>query len=132
MSVTASFHPDAPMVYRTARLSHRRLDTGVVAVSARGEIDAANADDFGDYVLDLVPRCDQLVVDLSELIFFGTPGVLALRRIQAETAWVLVSGSAVARILRVCDPAGDLPVAGSMEAALVALRGAPGLQLVGG
>ncbi|MFA5710159.1 STAS domain-containing protein [Mycolicibacterium sp.] len=132
MSVTASFESDAPMVYRTVRLSHRRLDTGVVAVSAHGEIDDANADDFCDYVLELAPGCDQLVVDLSELTFFGTPGVSALRRLRTDTAWVLVTGPAVARMLRVCDAAGDLPVAGSLAAALTVLRGAPGLRLVGG
>lgn len=111
------------------------MDSHSVAVSAQGEIDAANADDFSHYVLGLVPHCKFLVVDLTELKFLGTPGVSALRRIQAEladTTWVIVSSPAVARVLRVCDPAGQLLSMGSVEAALAVLRGGhqPGLHLV--
>ncbi|CAJ1510280.1 STAS domain-containing protein [[Mycobacterium] burgundiense] len=123
------------MEFRTVNVRHRWLDLHTAAVSAHGEIDAANAERFGDYVLGLVPHCKFLVVDLSGLKFLGTQGVSALHRIQAEladTAWVIVSSPAVARALRVCDPAGQLLSAGSVEAALAILRGdhEPGLHLV--
>ncbi|CAJ1586636.1 STAS domain-containing protein [[Mycobacterium] wendilense] len=109
------------------------MDDSIAAVHAHGEIDAANADRFCDYVLGLAPDCQHLMVDLSELTFLGTEGFSALRRIRSElvdTSWVVVSSPAVARILRVCDRAGEFTVAGSVEAALALLRDEPGRHLV--
>ena len=100
-------------------------------------MDASNATAFADHVARCASNGDRLVLDLGELEFFGTAGFSALHTINvrcADTAsrWVLVTGDAVSRLLRVCDPDGTLPVADSVPAAVKRLDDEPRrlLQLV--
>jgi anti-anti-sigma factor len=109
------------------QLDTRWKMSSVAIVSARGDIDATNAGTLTDYALVNVARCRGLVLDLSCLEFFGTEGFSALHRVSvccagAGTSWVLVSGAAVSRVLRICDPHGLLPAVDTVGAALASLR----------
>ncbi|HTM85031.1 MAG TPA: STAS domain-containing protein [Mycobacterium sp.] len=92
------------------------------AITVCGEVDAANADQLGDYVRRWVGRCEWLVLDFSGVAFMGTAGFRALQKIQAHARgrvhWALVPSPAVSRLLRICDPESVLPTAASMPDAL--------------
>ncbi len=120
---------------RTPRLATWWLDTAIAVIAAEGEIDAANADALGDYAAGVALRARDLVIDLSRLEFFGIEGFSVLRMVEVQCAgrgvhWVVVPGPAVARVLRQCDPKGVLTTAGTVDAALAALRGRRRLSLV--
>ncbi len=98
---------------------------GIVTVD--GEIDAANADEFTDYLHECATYCEWLALDLSKLEFIGTTGFAALRSINARFAqtgvrWALVPGTAVTRLLSVCSPNNALPMAESVADALTTLQ----------
>ncbi|BBZ37778.1 STAS domain-containing protein [Mycobacterium conspicuum] len=83
-------------------------------ITAHGEIDAANANHLTALVERASLESSQLIVDLRGLNFFGTAGFSALHRINvvcsgAGVPWVLVSGRAAERVLRICDPDDTLP-----------------------
>lgn len=109
----------------TARLTaHRGRSGGVVTV--HGEIDAANSEEFAEHLEGCAASCEWLIVDLSDLEFIGTAGFAVLQRIgrrwaKARIYWRLVPGDAASRLLRVCDPNRNLPVAESVAAALTSL-----------
>ena len=113
---------------RMPRLATRWLDSATAVIVVEGEVDAANADAVGDYAAGVSSRGRQLVLDLSRLDFFGVEGFSVLRTVGAQCAangvqWVVVPGPAVARVLRLCDPAGALPTAGTVDAAVASLPG---------
>jgi anti-anti-sigma factor len=104
-------------------------------IAVLGEVDASNARDVSDYVLRHLDDCRQLLMDLSEVAFFGTEGISALYKINAECVrrgipWLLVAADPTSRVLRICDPEGVLPVAGSAPAALAALEKSRHLHLL--
>lgn len=106
---------------RTAGAAVQRLD-GYVIVTADGEIDASNSGAFVTYVLSHLDGPTPLVVDLTRLKFLGTAGVSTLYTMNARCSenaarWVIAAGGAVARVLRICDPDGVLPVAATVAAA---------------
>jgi anti-anti-sigma factor len=121
-----------------ARLTIRLLtpSPSVIAVTARGEIDASNAADLAHCALGVTRHYRGLVLDLRDLDFFGTAGLSALQTIDrwAPTAvrWAIVAGPEVSRLLRICDPDSSLPTAATVRAALTCLNGQPRrrLQLV--
>jgi anti-anti-sigma factor len=95
----------------------------VVIVGAHGAIDVTNAHAMTDYLLGQARSGRGLILDLSTLNFFGTEGFSALHRVavgcaRTSTAWSLVPGPAVTRLLRICDPEGLLPAADTVHAAL--------------
>jgi anti-anti-sigma factor len=111
---------------RTGRATAHQLNN-VVLITAEGEIDAANAEDFAAYVVGQTVDLDRLVVDLSNIEFLGIQGFSALHAINVRVAatgarWAMCTGPAVARVLRICDPAGALPVARTVDAALAVLQ----------
>ncbi|MGE2713354.1 STAS domain-containing protein [Mycolicibacterium litorale] len=127
--------PDEQTICHTARFAAAAQQPSTTVVTAHGELDAANAQHFADFALRHTQQ--QLVLDLTGVEFFGTAGFSALHTLNvrcagADIAWVLVPGSAVSRLLRICDPDATLPCADSVEAAFAALRGEerPLLQLV--
>jgi anti-anti-sigma factor len=111
-----------------ARLTSRRLRSSVAGIRAQGGIDASNADTLTEYTLGHLVCCRGLILDLIDLDFFGTEGFSALHRISVRCAgagigWALVSGQAVARVLRIGDPQGLLPATSTVEAAVAIVQG---------
>ena len=122
--------PAAPAVARhchTAFFATRWHDGTTVVVEVEGEVDAANADALRDYAMSVMLDADRVVLDLSEVKFFGTAGVSALQtlRVAAGTEWVVVVSPAVTRVLRICDPAGVMASVGTLAAGIAVLDGDP-------
>jgi anti-anti-sigma factor len=109
----------------------------MLMVSADGELDAANAQEFVTYALRHTHAVRHLLFDLRGVEFFGTAGFSALHTLNVRCAadgatWAMVPSAAVSRLLRICDPDSTLPVAPTIEAALGTIHGErrPLLQLV--
>lgn len=112
---------------RTANATVQRL-TDCVVVITEGEIDAANADSFAAFALAQIAGSKPLIVDLTALDFFGTAGFTALHTMNVQCAadgsrWAVAASEAVGRVLRICDPSGALPVAGSLSGAKELVEG---------
>ncbi len=119
-----------PWQGHTARLASRRLRSSVVVIRAHGGIDASNADTLTEYTLGHLLRCRGLILDLCDLDFFGTEGFSALHRVsvccaRAGIGWAAVSGEAVSRLLRICDPQALLPVVSTLESAMATIQDQP-------
>jgi anti-anti-sigma factor len=106
-------------------------------IEVEGEVDAVNADALRDYAMSVLPDADRVVLDFSKVRFFGIAGVSALQTLRvagtaAGTEWVMVVSPAVARVLRICDPAGVMVAVGTLAAGIAVLDGdsRPALQLV--
>ena len=98
-----------------------RVHPGALAtvITAHGELDAANANQLTALVEYCARDSSQVTVDLRGLNFFGTAGFSALHRINvvcsaAGVPWVLVSGRAADRVLRICDPDHALPTTSAL------------------
>jgi anti-anti-sigma factor len=94
---------------------------------AFGEIDAASADYFADGIEQHIGGYRQLVLDLSQLEFFGTAGYGVLDRVRERCAgsaadWVLVPGPEVDRLLRLSGRRDTLPRAADIDAAMATLE----------
>lgn len=97
-------------------------------VTARGDLDAANANDFVDWALHHSGQASRLVLDLSGIEFFGTAAFSALHTFNVRCAgvraeWLLVPGPAVLRLLRICDPDAMFPLCADVDSALAWARG---------
>jgi anti-anti-sigma factor len=104
-------------------LSARDLAAARVLVDVRGDVDATNCHALGRFVERHTGVSKQLIVDLSGVDFFGSQGFAALHYIGVQCArrdvdWLIVGGPAVQRIVRICDPDGELPVVGDIADAL--------------
>jgi anti-anti-sigma factor len=126
-----------PTVHTTARFTTHWPDETVGIITVQGELDASNAAAFADHVDACATTGTHLVLDLSPLEFFGTAGFSALHTINVRCAnasarWAMVTGEAVSRLMRVCDPDHTLPVTDSIPEAIELLSGEPRglLQLV--
>ena len=111
----------------TATFTTRRLEPSVTVITARGDLDASNSQDFVDYALRDADGTERLALDLTGLEFFGTAGFSALHTLNVRCAsagveWVLVPSNAVSRVMNICDPDSTLPVAATMPAGLAHLR----------
>jgi anti-anti-sigma factor len=111
----------------TASFATRWLQPSVAVITAHGDLDASNAQDFVDYTLRHAERTQRLALDLSGVDFFGTAGFSALHTLNVRCAgagveWVLVPSKAVSRLLRICDPDSALPIAATVPAALSRLQ----------
>ena len=127
MTDTLPTRPLSPTKRLAARFDTRCTMSSVAIVSAYGDIDATNAPILTDYALVNAMGCRGLILDLSSLKFFGTEGFSALHRVsvrcaRAEIEWMVVSGAAVSRLLRLCDPHGSLPVVDTVDTALANLQ----------
>ena len=112
---------------RLAQSDTQWVKSPVAIICARGEIDQANAHTLAECSLACLARRCGLILDLTDLEFFGAAGFSALHRISLSCAhaginWTLVPGFAVSRLLRICDPDGLLPSVGSVGAALATLQ----------
>ena len=111
----------------TASFATRWLQPSVAVITAHGDLDASNAQEFVDYALRDAERTQRLALDLTGVDFFGTAGFSALHTLNVRCAgagveWVLVPSNAVSRLLRICDPDSALPIAATMPAALSRLQ----------
>ena len=129
--------PESVTICHTAHFSARWPHPAIVVVSAQGELDAANAQDFAAYALRHVGKGNQLVLDLAGVEFFGTAGCSALHTLNVRCAgdgvvWAMVPSNAVVRLLQICDPDATFPVSAGVETALADVAGEPRplLQLV--
>ena len=126
-----------PADCHTAHFATRWLQRSMAVITAHGELDAANAQEFVDYALRHAAHIDRLVLDLTGVDFFGTAGFSALHSVNVRCAgekieWALAPSSVVTRLLRICDPDSALPICNSVDTALSAVQGEPRrlLQLV--
>jgi anti-anti-sigma factor len=134
------FRPDpsaaeAPQRCGRAEFSIRSLSPTLSVITAAGEVDATNGRDLGRFVERHTTSATQLIVDLTGVRFFGSQGFSALHYMSVsctriDVDWVILPGREVRRLLRICDPNGELPLADSVESARarldrVARRGQP-------
>ncbi len=126
-----------PADFHTARFATRWLTPNTAVITANGEIDAANSQEFVDYALRHAEAISCLVLDLTGVEFFGTAGFSSLHSLNVRCAgesieWASVPSAAVIRLLRICDPDSTLPFFDGVDAALAAVHGEPRrlLQLV--
>ena len=134
MSIGPNAARDAPRRSHEASFTSCKIASSITMHGVAGEIDAANASDLSAYVESNIGDAARLILDLRELSFFGTQGFSVLHRINVTCSrrgvnLVVVSGFEVDRILRICDPAGGLPIARSLEAAIDAASAPPPTHL---
>lgn len=108
------------------QIRSRELSAITVLITARGEVDAANAGGISDHIDRRLAGYRQLVLDFSKLEFCGTAGFSVLHWVRSRcertgTDWVLVPGPEVVRVLRVCDPDRTLPTASNIVSAVATL-----------
>jgi anti-anti-sigma factor len=122
------FRPDpAPVddLQRCGRASFavRHASPTRAAVAVLGDVDALNARELGRYVERHTQKSKQLVLDLRAVDFFGSQAFTALYYIsvccaRGDVDWIIVGGPAVRRLLAICDPEGELPLADDLAAGL--------------
>ncbi|MCV7037253.1 STAS domain-containing protein [Mycolicibacterium moriokaense] len=132
--------PETPIDHaevHTAHFATRLLPPNTVVVTAQGEIDAANSQELVDYAMRHGARIQNLVLDMSEVEFFGTSGFSALHTLNIRCAgesikWASVPSAAVTKLLAICDPDSALPFYERLDSALsaVADEPRPSLQLI--
>lgn len=101
--------------HHRATLSACHLSDTTVLVAVKGEIDAANSRALSDYVERQLAGWPRLVLDLSEVEFFGTAGFATLHHVNVICAqycatWALRVGPELRRFLKICDPDELLPL----------------------
>lgn len=121
-----------PPVPRCERelIRSRELSATTILITVSGEIDAATGPEVFAAVEARLRGYRQLVLDLSQVEFFGTAGYSELHRVHSHCArstvgWVLVAGAEVQRLLRLCDPEGIFPIAANIVSAVAALVRGP-------
>jgi anti-anti-sigma factor len=110
--------PLAAWENHTARFSAEWGPSSVV-VTVHGELDASNAAQLADYVQHCAADSKSVLVNLSDVEFFGTAGFSALHLINvrcasADVRWAVIPSAAVSRLLRICDPDNVLPRAATV------------------
>lgn len=141
MSTQRVFRPD-PTSFDLREEQHRatfsacELPPHTVLVTIHGEIDAANATALARYTEKRLGQSRKLILDLQTVEFFGAAGFAALTHIdvmcsRAGVRWSLLAGSHVLRLLRICDPDRELPVAAN-SAKYIRTRPSNRKLLVGG
>ena len=109
-----------------ATFTVRHLSETRLLITAIGELDATNARAFGRFVERHTGVSKQLVLDLSDLDFFGSEGFASLHYVSVHCArhdvdWLFIGGRIVQRIVAICDPDAELPLADDLGAALARL-----------
>jgi anti-anti-sigma factor len=112
----------APLDSDGVRLS-THTESAATVVAATGEIDASNIDRLTEYIRNSLRGDRPLVVDLSDLSFFGAQGIPALFSLgeecgKAGVEWAVVANHPVQRLLRIGDKDHRLPAVSSVPEAL--------------
>ncbi|MDA2891590.1 STAS domain-containing protein [Mycolicibacterium sp. BiH015] len=102
--------------HHRATFSASQLSPSTVLVTIHGEIDATNSTALANYIEKRLGASRKLILDLQTVEFFGAAGFAALSNINVVCArrgvrWSLLAGTHVRRLLKVCDPRRELPVA---------------------
>ena len=121
LTADAQAHRCGMATFTVRQCSPTRMAIGVI-----GEIDAVNGRALGRFVELHTRVSKQLVLDLRTVDFFGSHGFTALYYISVhctrrDVDWVIVGGPPVQRLLSICDPEGELPLAGDLATALARL-----------
>lgn len=109
-----------------ATFSVRRMSPMRMVVAVTGELDAVNGRALGRYIERHVRSSKQLVVDLRAVDFVGSQAFTTLYYIdvhcaRADVDWIILGGHPVRRLLAVCDPEGELPLAEDLLSGLARL-----------
>ncbi|WP_370500482.1 STAS domain-containing protein [Mycolicibacterium sp. jd] len=115
------FRPD-PTSFELREEHHRatfsacELPPSSVLVTIHGEVDATNSMALACYIEKRLGGARKLILDLQTVEFFAASGFAALSNINVVCArsgvrWTLLAGTHVRRLLRICDPVRELPVA---------------------
>ena len=96
-------------------LDVKRPRAGTVVVAVHGEVDMLTAPELAAGLEQQLDRASALVVDLSEVEFFGAAGLEVLVQVQSETrqrglSLRLVVGPHLRRLLALVDLEGELCV----------------------
>lgn len=107
--------------HHRATFSACQLPRSKVLVTIHGEVDATNGCALARYVERRIFGSSQLILDLQTVEFFAASGFAALSNInvicaRAGVQWSLLAGPHVWRLLQICDPARELPVASDPSA----------------
>ena len=113
--------------YGRATFSVRRRTPIRTEITVFGDIDAANGRALGCYVERHTGTSTQLILDLRGVDFFGSQGFTALYYIsvhstRSDVDWMILGNPPVRRLLSICDPDNELPLAADYEAAIVRLN----------
>jgi anti-anti-sigma factor len=119
---TDTAFPSQPWENHTGRFT-AEWGSSFVVITAHGELDASNSNQLADYVQRCAAHSKSVVLNLSDLEFFGTAGFSALHTINvrcagADVRWAVIPSKAVSRLLRICDPDSTLPLAESVADAI--------------
>lgn len=107
--------------HHRATFSACQLPPSKVLVTIHGEIDATSSAALARYVERRIAGARRLVLDLQTVEFFAASGFAALSNININCTrtgvrWSLLAGPHVWRLLRICDPGRELPVARNSSA----------------
>jgi anti-anti-sigma factor len=106
-----------------ATFAVRHLSEMRLLITAAGDLDATNARALGRFVERHTGVSKQLVLDLSDVEFFGSEGFAALHYVSVHCArhdvdWLFIGGRTVRRIVAICDPDAELPLADGLAASI--------------
>jgi anti-anti-sigma factor len=120
--------PTADEVQQSGRalFTAQELTDGRMLIGVRGDIDATNRHALGRFVQRHTRISKQLILDLTGVDFFGSQGFTALYYASVQCArrdvdWMIAGAPTVLRILRICDPDGELPLVGDLATAFARL-----------
>jgi len=105
-----------------AAFAVRPLTSERICVTVAGEVDATNRQALGRFVERHTRVSKQLILDLSEVQFFGSQGFTALYYVAVQCTrrdvdWMVVGNRIVQRIIGICDTEGELRVVENLDAA---------------
>ena len=97
-----------------------------MVVAVVGDLDAVNARALGHYVERHLRLSKQLVLDLRAVDFAGGQAFTALFYISVHCArgdvdWIILGSHPVKRLLSICDPETELPLADGLVSGLARL-----------
>ncbi len=120
--------PSASEVQQAGRavFTADEVSDGRMLITVGGEIDATNHHALGKFIQRHIRVSKQLILDLTGVDFFGSQGFTALHYVSVHCArrdvdWMIAAGRTALRILRVCDPDNELPLAGDIAGAFARL-----------
>jgi anti-anti-sigma factor len=111
LNINSTSRAAAPQHRTRERASYttQALPPSTVLVAVEGELDAANTDQFSDYIQLRLCNAEKLVLDLSGVTFFAAEAFSAVHKVSVQAAargvdWDLLTSTAVERMLAICDP----------------------------